>query len=123
MAPGFFSCCASMSICRFFSRSTSEAGNVGCCTTSARMRERRAEVARQHLEADRRDLALDAAVERDAEIAERALDVQRRARLRAQSIVRIVIAAVPGAPAGSAMAPARVAKLTATFGRSSRSTT
>ena len=40
-----------------------------------------------------------------------------------RSIVRIVIAAVPGAPAGSAMAPARVPKLTATFGRSSRSTT
>ena len=40
-----------------------------------------------------------------------------------RSIVRMVIAAVPGAPAGSAMAPARVPKLTATFGRSSRSTT
>jgi hypothetical protein len=38
-------------------------------------------------------------------------------------MVRITIAAVPGAPAGSAMAPARVEKPTATFGRSLRSTT
>ena len=47
-------------------------------------RERRPEVAREHFEPDRGDLALDAAVERDAEIAERALDGQRRARLRAE---------------------------------------
>ena len=109
---------------RFFSRSNSDAGNVGLRTTSATIASAGDRLRFSTSKPSRALSRAGAARERRAEIAERVLDLERLARLRAH-VDRACTArcARPALPAGSATAPARVTSVTPTFGRSRRSTT
>ena len=116
--------CASPSRAASSPRSTSAAGNDGRWTTSARIVERRPTIALEHLEADRALSRPDAAVERRRR--------DRRACSRSPAPLaswcrgrcpRRHAADARRLPAGSAMAPARVARANRDLRQVGRSTT
>ena len=112
-----------MSIWRFFSRSTSAAGKVGRWMTSAKI----ANAGPRLRVSTSKPIAVCSRCTPPSSVTPRspsALSIASAERVFVpMSIVRTTIAAVPGWPAGSAIAPARVVKLTATLGSSARSTT
>ena len=95
-APGSCSPCCSTSICRFFSRSTSDAGNVGRWTTSAKI----ANAGRGCASAPRSRSPRSRAATPPSSVTPRspsALSIASAERVFVpRSIVRIDIAAVPG---------------------------